>query len=219
MNLAFLLSLAVSIMLMLNLLRRRKYKVSAPKAAALSIGICVMGIMGTQILYYLENGSWSGKSFFGAVLFLPVLLYPIAKLAKMQLPVLLDYAVPPGVALLALFKFNCHIAGCCSGKVLKHTKEGIPIFFPSQLVEMAVAIVIMGFLLWLEYKGKLQYRIYPVTLLIYGSTRFILNYYRWEQRAFMFGLPPGNIWSLVSIAIGIIWLAVYDRRSRKKENL
>lgn len=208
MNTIVLAALCMAVMLFMNLKRGKKYNVSFRKAITLSVAMGVMGMIGTYILYFIENGGWGGQSFFGAMLFYPLLLYPVAILARMRLTRLLDYATPPGMAMLGLFKLNCSLVGCCGGVVLYHTTTGIPVFFPSQIVEMVIAFLMMSMLVYFEYKGKYDGALYAVTLIVYGASRFAINFLRWKQDEFLFGLPPGNIWSIVSIFIGIILFAI-----------
>lgn len=203
----------------LMLTRRRAYCLSLLKSVILIPPVAAMGFLGTKILYFIENGEWSGMSFFGAVLFFPVLLLPIAKIGKMGLSELLDLSTPPGLSLLAIFKLNCHIAGCCGGIVLWYTDEGKPVFFPSQLTEMAVSILLVIVLLVMEKRGRARGKLYPYCLLLYGTVRFIINWYRWDKTEFFLGLPAGNFWALCSIIMGSAWLVVhklvYDQSTEK----
>lgn len=197
------------------MLRRKKYNISIIKVFLLTFCVSGMGLLGTYILYYFENGIWYGRSFFGAVLFFPVLLLPVAWLFKVQLVDLLSYATIPGMALLAVYKYNCYVEGCCGGKVLWFSEEGIPTHFPSQLSEMLAAIIIVVILLFVEQKINLRKRIYPLCLIIYGFTRFILNYFRWEQPNYFLGLAPGAFWSVIAMIIGVTWL-VFDAIHKKQ---
>ena len=198
----------------LMLLRHKRYQVKMLPLVPLAVSVAAAGLLGTYIMFFIENGGWYGKSFFGAVLFFPILLFPVAKLFRMRLRQLLDLATPPGMALLAIYKWNCYQKGCCGGKAIWYSEAGVPVHFPSQLAEMASAIVIVIILLALERQEKYRDKIYPLCLLIYGGVRFILNYFRWERADFLFGLPAGNLWSLVSIGIGAVWLIVCRRREK-----
>lgn len=202
-------------MFLLLLLRHQKYRVKLWKIVPLTFCIAVMGLIGTRIMFFIENGAWYGKSFFGAVLFFPVLLLPVAFVFRMHILDLLDYATPPGVALLAIFKWNCYLDGCCAGKVLWYSEAGVPAYFPSQLVEMGTAITIAVILLLLEFAKKAKRKLYPICLIVYGLTRYALNHYRWDGREFLFGMPAGNLWSTVSIYIGSLWIVLAYFRNKK----
>lgn len=168
--------------------------------------VAYMGLLGTRIMFFIENGGWYGKSFFGAVLFFPILLLPVAWLFRMRLRTLLDYATIPGIGMLAIFKWNCYTDGCCGGKVLWYSEAGVPTHFPSQLAEMAAAIVLVIIFLFLERNKKLYGKIYPCFLIVYGLIRYVLNLYRLEQADFLFGMPAGNLWAVVSVLLGVAYL-------------
>lgn len=204
-----LLSLCAVLMLIMTATCRKRYHISLLKWIPLTICVGLMGYLGTYIMFYLENGTWYGQSFFGAVLFYPILLLPIAFVFTISLSDLLDYATPPGMAVLVLFKMNCYLGGCCGGRVLYFDENGIPVFFPSQIVELVCALILTIILVIFSYKKKFKGLIYPITLILYGGSRFILNFFRyeWSQREAMnFIMPMGNIWSLVAIMIGFVWL-------------
>lgn len=195
------------------------YNIKTQKLIPLSICILVMGVIGTHIMFFLENGAWYGRSFFGAVLFFPLLLFPISLLFRIDIIKLVDYATIPGMAALSLAKLNCYISGCCEGRVLWYTDLGAPVHFPSQLVEMSCAMIITLALLLFEKKRSCKGKIYPVCLIAYGILRFILNWFRWDRDPLFMGLSAGHIWSIVSIIIGFIWLGVrYIRITRKQQS-
>ena len=111
--------------------------------------------------------------------------------------------------MLALLKVKCRIDGCCYGKTF-HTRTG-GVQFPSQIIELIVAIVLMFVLIILLQKSKREGMIYPYYLILYGVTRFILNLFR-ETTPWIGPLPAGNFWSLISVGIGIIAIVVLKKR-------
>lgn len=215
MNSNLLIAVCLTLMLLFMLARRGMYHVSWIKIVPLAVCAAGMGLLGTYIMYFFENGIWYGKSFFGAVLFLPVLLLPLAWLFRVPLTDLLSYTTVPGVSLLAVYKWNCYLEGCCGGKTLWFSADGIPTHFPSQIAEMAAAVVITVLLLFLERKDRLRKKIYPICLLTYGTVRCVLNQFRWEQAPFVFGLTAGTFWSLAAILIGGIWIVIAAAWERK----
>ena len=202
--------LSVTTMFFLNYIRRKKYGYgSSLRCAFLTIMVAALGFLGTKIMFFVENGVWGGQSFFGAVLLFPAFLVLPAIIFKSSLLKLLDYETISGLSILIWFKLNCYISGCCGGKVLYYSSGGVPFFFPSQIVEMFVGLIIIVVLIIFEHKKIFTNRLYPLFLVMYGVTRLILNYFRWEEQAFVFGLTAGAFWSILSIAIGIVWLVVY----------
>ena len=206
----------LTLMFSLMFLRRKSYGVKGFLVPLLMISVAVMGLLGTRIMFFLENGAWYGKSFFGALLFFPILLLPVSWVFRIHLTDLLDYATPPGLAMLAMSKWNCLEKGCCGGKVLWYSAEGVPTHFPSQIVELCVAVLIMLLLLFMERKNLHRRSRYAVCLVVYGVLRFILNYFRWEQPEYVLGMAPGAFWSIVAILIGFSWVMVARRRRRNR---
>lgn len=218
MNGKMLLGICAVLLLVTTAIRRKKYQISLFRWIPLTIGVALMGLLGTYIMFFIENGVWYGQSFFGAVLFFPILLFPLAVVCRMSLLDLLDYATPPGIALLAPFKMNCYMGGCCGGRVLFFNENGIPTHFPSQIVEMIVAVCITIILLYLENMPKYKHKIYPICLILYGVTRFLLNWFRWEQEVVFLGLTAGASWAIISMIIGGIWLLIDKSWSCKEKN-
>lgn len=206
--------LCFSILVLLTFARRKKYKISIIKWIPVTVGIAAMGLLGTYIMFYIENGEWYGQSFYGAVLFFPGLLMPVAVLFRISVWDLLDFATPAGLALLAPFKLNCYLGGCCGGKVLFYDEHGLPTHFPSQIVEMFIAVVLVCMLLLIEKLPKCKHRIYSICIITYGAIRFGLNFFRLEQNDFLFGLPAGNLWSIVSVVFGILLWVIIARKEK-----
>lgn len=193
-------------MVLLFLFRRERYNIKMWGLFPLIPYVAFMGILGTKVLYFIENGTWYGQSFFGAVLLFPLFLLPGSLMFRIQLDRLLSYATPPGMAMLAICKFGCFLDGCCGGKVLWYTADGVPVHFPSQLTEMTVAVLLVLLLLFLETKQNMRDKIYPVCLVVYGVSRYILNWFRWERSPFVLNMSAGHFWAVVSVVIGSVWL-------------
>ena len=66
------------------------------------------------------------------------------------------------------------------------------------------------------FKGRL----YGVYFLIYGVLRFALNFLRRGTTPFVWIIPAGHFWSLISIGLGITWILLYrskEPQTPKKE--
>lgn len=167
--------------------------------------LTVLGVLGAKLMFLIESGFWAGTSFYGAMFFPPLFMVLLALLLRVPPLTLLDLCAPAECVMLALLKVLCLKNGCCGGRLLFTTASGGEIYFPSQIIELLNALVLMVMLLWLIRKGTWQGRIYPIYMLLYGITRFILNLLR-DTKPFLLGLPAGNFWSLVAIVIALIWL-------------
>lgn len=191
---------------------RRWYAFPVWKTALAAPILTVAGVAGVKILFFIENGNWSGLSFYGAVLLVPVIFLLVAKVLRLPYGELMDFCAPAEAAMLVIMKIQCEMTGCCGGRFLYFDKANNPVYFPSRMAELCTAIVIMVVLMLLMRKPKNRGKIYPLFLLIYGVSRFILNWFR-HTNPFIWILPAGNFWSLVAIGIGAVWLAKLKRKS------
>lgn len=209
--------LGTIMMLVVAFILKKDYELSPLKTVLISVSLTVVGVLSVMLMYFVENGKIGGVSFFGAVFFVPLLLYPVSLLLKMPYKEYLDISAPMVAIMLTVMKINCLIAGCCYGKVLYYDTESNPVRFPCQLSEMLVALII-ALILIICIKGKLlKSLIYPSFMVLYGVTRFILNFLR-ETNDFIFGLAIGNIWAIVATIIGVAWIALFYFFQRKKKN-
>lgn len=198
-------------MLISMLLRRKTYpEISIWKIPLISILLTLFGVLGAMLMFYVENGRFGGTSFFGAILFTPILMVIVKVFLKVPYGRLMDLCAPAECLMLAILKLDCLYTGCCSGRFL--TPLGFR--FPSQISELIASLVIMLVLMHLEKKPRHHRRIYAYYLVQYGVIRFILNVFRDRLTPFIGSLPPGHFWSLVSIVLGLLVMLVFTRRKR-----
>jgi len=194
-------------MLILMLLRRKTFpQIQLWKFPVISVLLTVAGVIGAMLMHYIENGEFGGTSLFGSIFFIPILFLPVLFL-RVPFSTLMDLCAPAECLMLVLMKLDCLLSDCCYGKYL----PALGFQFPSQIVEMLTFFVIMLLLLHLERSEKNRGRIYGHYLIIYGIARFILNWFRYGVKPFVWILPAGNFWSLVAIAAGLVWLAVVGK--------
>ena len=180
------------------------YRLNSAKRVILAVLLTIAGTLGTFLLYYVENGEFGGTSFFGAVFFVPILFIPVAKLLGIRYHALMDICAPAECMMLVVMKIQCYLTDCCSGVIFKI--QGQSFTFPSQLAELTNALVICVILLLLARKEKNRGKLFPIYMIIYGATRFVLNVFRKTKIVQVLFMPFGNFWSLVSIVVGVVWL-------------
>ena len=192
-------------MLPIALLFNRFYKLTVAQLSLFIILLTLTGLVGGAVMYFIENGSLGGFSFYGAIFLAPVQMYFLAKCFHISPVAVVDLCAPIGCIMLAIQKANCLRTGCCAGRIIARSATGSPIRFPSQILEGSAALIICLFLYWLVSTQKHRGRILPCFLILYGFSRFGLNLMRDTVPA-LFGLAVGNIWSIVSIVSGVILL-------------
>lgn len=197
----------------LQMVLRRKHfpEIAHWQLPVISILLTIAGVAGAMLMYFIETGNFGGTSLFGSIFFIPILLLPVMFLG-IRFSNLMDLCAPAECLMLVLMKLDCQISGCCFGKYL----PALGIQFPSQIIEMILFFVVMVLLLLLERKESNRGRIYGHYLVIYGIVRFILNWFRYGVEPFVWILPAGNFWSLVAIALGLIWLAAVKPKTTSR---
>ena len=189
--------------------------IPAWKRLAAAVILAVAGLAGAKLMAYIESGSFSGRSFFGAVFFVPLILWPTALALRIPPKDMLDISAPAECVMLALLKVDCAIEGCCRGRELGIAQDGTILRFPSQITECVAAMVLMLVLLWFLQRETSRGKIYFWYLVLYGATRFVLNLFR-ETEPFVWGLSAGNFWALIALLLGGAGLWWFHRLERRR---
>lgn len=202
-------------MILVSFIIYKDYSIPFWKALVGSILLTVIGFGSVKLMFFIENGEFSGVSFFGAMLFIPLFSIVVAKIIKVNYYVYMDIAAPSVAIMLALMKINCMISGCCQGMIIGYDSSSNPIRFPSQIVEFITALILCIILILLIKKKGYTTLIFPIFMVFYGSLRFLLNLFR-EAPEFFFGLPIGNMWAIITIMIGVVWFVLKFKVNNKK---
>lgn len=213
-NLSFLLFLAAGTLAMWipMLFMCRSYRIPVWKSPIIAVLLTLAGTIGTYLWFALENSFFGGTSFIGAIVFVPLAFLGIAKLLRVPYPYLMDFCAPAECIMLVLMKINCFRSGCCGGRELYVSAEGVSVYFPSQIAEAVNALLVFAVLMILAYRRKQRGLIYLWYLVLYGATRFILNWFRDGLTPFLIYLPIGNFWALCSLIVGTLMLVRVKRK-------
>lgn len=215
-ELIFYLSIGAAVMLIPILIQSIWYHVKWYKGILITILLTVAGTVGAYTMFFVENHWIGGTSFYGAVFLVPVLFLPLAKLLRMPYGTLMDLCGPAECVMLAIMKVQCLIGGCCGGR--ECSVAGVVFRFPSQIAELTNALVIMVVLMLLARKKNLRGFLYPCYMLLYGLTRFVLNFFRGDTSQFALGLTAGSFWSVCSVIIAVITLVWMIGKRKFKES-
>lgn len=191
------------------------YQIPIWKSSVISFTLVLDGLIGSHLWYFVENFSFGGRSFYGAIFLAPLIYWPVSRYLKVPYDYALDFCAPSGCLTLALVKIQCLRDNCCMGKFLYIDENHMFVFFPSQLVEMANFIILAVVLFFLSKKKSNHGKIFPIFLIFYGGTRFILDFFRGETTPYLLGLTAGSFWSACAFVIGIIWLCIANTRKSR----
>ena len=136
----------------------------------------------------------------------------------------------PGIALgHVIGRLGCLFAGCCFGRptsvpwaITFHsefaarnvgTPLGVPLH-PTQLYEAGAELLILGVLLAFERRGRtFPGRTFWGYMLLYGISRFIIEFYRGDARGMVGAFSTSQFVSLVIVPLSIVMLIVLGRRT------
>jgi phosphatidylglycerol:prolipoprotein diacylglycerol transferase len=134
----------------------------------------------------------------------------------------------PGIALgHVIGRMGCLFAGCCFGRpttapwaITFHnefaaqnvgTPLGVPLH-PTQLYEAGAELLILGFLLVLERRGRpYPGRTFWAYMLLYGISRFIIEMYRGDPRGMVGTLSTSQFVSILIVPLAVVMLVVLAR--------
>src|SRR5262245_45716372 len=136
----------------------------------------------------------------------------------------------PGIALgHVVGRLGCLMAGCCYGTPTSMpwaitftnplaasnvgTPLGIPLH-PTQLYDAGAELLILGVLLATERRGKpFEGRTFWLYMLLYGISRFIVEFYRGDDRGVIMGVSTSQFVSLLVVPLAIVMLLRLRRRA------
>jgi phosphatidylglycerol:prolipoprotein diacylglycerol transferase len=235
--------LAASYLLGLQLARSRakRWGLDSNRVLDLGIYIIIAALIGAKLLLLVVDFDQfrqapaeilslarSGGVFYGGLILAVVVAFWY--IHKHALPFWTTCDVfAPGIALGHVTgRLGCLAAGCCYGKPTElpwgitftnplaaenvGTPLGIPLH-PTQLYEAGAALVILGFLLTFERRGRpFAGRTFWAYMLLYAVSRFVIEFFRGDPRGMVFGvLSTSQFISLVLAPMSIGMLIYLSR--------
>jgi phosphatidylglycerol:prolipoprotein diacylglycerol transferase len=171
----------------------------------------------------------SGGVFYGGLILAVTVALWYMRRHRMPMWITCD-VFAPGIALgHAVGRLGCLAAGCCFGRptgvpwavTFTHPEAaanvGTPLnvpLHPTQLYESGAELLILVLLLATEKKGRpFAGRTFWLYLLLYGVSRFVIEFFRGDDRGLVFDLlPTSQFISLVLIPLSLVMLYVLSRR-------
>ena len=166
-----------------------RMKVKPLKSVLVVLIVYPIMVLWMFILCWADSGfqSFGGNNIVRVFVYVPVLAYPVAKLLKIDFKVICSMLSVGPLAVHAVSHFGCMFAGCCEGYP---SSWGLwnprfdEIRFPNQPLEALTAWAIIFFLL--IRAGRKKYvpdgREYPLMLVLFGSTRFLFEFLRNNEK-------------------------------------
>ena len=236
-----LLAAAYLLGLQFALMRAKARGLDPNRVMDLGIWIIVSALIGAKLLLlivewdtYGRNPSElmtlvrSGGVFYGGLIL--AVIVALWYLWRHRMPVWsVTDVFAPGIALgHVIGRMGCFFAGCCFGRetsvpwavtfTSQYAKQnvGTPLnvpLHPTQLYEAGAELLILGLLLLTERKGKpFPGRTFWGYMLVYGISRFIIEFYRGDVRGTVGMFSTSQFVSMLIVPLSIIMLIVLARR-------
>ena len=179
-------------------------------------------LLALNFFILLAGWAFSGFTHFGdkniviGYPFVPWMTMILARWMKDDWRRMLDFMAPAFPLTQVAAKIACCFAGCCFGFPMEHGLWN-PVFqqtlFPVQLLEGLVALIVCVLCVLYAHRTRFRAdgRVYPLFLILFGGTRFFLEFLRLNLKLF-WGISELALWALLMVLIGTIWLL----RGRRK---
>lgn len=201
----------------------QKMKISALKSALLVVCGFSLSYIFMLIFYWVQTGfrTFGGQNNATVFIYFPLLYRIPAKLMKIDFKKQCSILAVGAPLTQAVGHIGCIFPGCCEGYPVAwglYNARYDNYVFPNQLLEAIVAFVITFFFIWKDKKNNFipDSRNYPLMLIMYGSTRFILEFLR-NNRKILFGCSPVSFHALFMVLVGIVALFVIDKKEKRNE--
>ena len=240
MTLMIILGAAIALALVLLFLKTRKeVKTNYLDLAIVIVFTVLIGIVGTILFENIyeaikhavlgEPQKWTwAMTFYGGLIFgvgAFLLMYRFYYL-KHNEPIIKEILriAPAAISLGHAFgRIGCLLSGCCYGVecddwyaiYLPGHAHGT---FPTQVIEMIFLFVLAGVLTLLAFKKISDYT-FPIYMVSYGVFRFIIEFFRGDERGQLEGLSPSQYICILLIAGAGVLFYFYKTKIFKKEEV
>ena len=230
-----LLALAYLAALQFAVVRARRRGLDGTKVMDLGIYLIIAALVGAKLMLVLVDFNYfrqnprellslvrAGGVFYGGLIFAFVVGLWLVRRYRLPVWKAAD-AYAPGIALgHVIGRLGCLLAGCCYGKpttaawgitfnnplasVNVGTPLGVPLH-PTQLYDAGAELAIMILLLVTERKGRtFEGRTFWLYMLLYGVSRFIVEFYRGDDRGIILGVSTSQFVSILVVPLAILML-------------
>lgn len=180
---------------------REVLDLSASYILVITAAYTIMDAVCVKLFAVLEHWDLSavtGMSLFGAVFFMPGVIWALAKICHVKPGLLFDISTPGFIFMFMCGRINCLICGCCYGTYLTDTLR-----WPVREGEIALYVILLIIFCVRLKKKQFTGTYYPVFLISYGIFRFAAEFVRYyEDQPYLW--HRGHLCALIALAAGII---------------
>jgi len=233
-----LLAVAYLAALQLAVVRARRIGLDGSRVMDLGIYLIISALVGAKLMLVLVDFNYflaqpaellslvrAGGVFYGGLIAAVAVALLLVRRYGLPMWTTADLFAP-GIALgHVIGRLGCLLAGCCYGRPTDlpwaltftdpvafsnvGTPLGVPLH-PTQLYDAGAELVIMLLLLATEKKGRVfAGRTFWFYILLYGVSRFFIEFYRGDDRGAVAGLSTSQFISIVAVPLALamlVWL-------------
>jgi phosphatidylglycerol:prolipoprotein diacylglycerol transferase len=229
--------------LQMAVVRARRRGLDGTKIMDLGIYLIIAALVGAKLMLVVVDFDYfrnqprellslvrAGGVFYGGLIAALVVALLLVRRYQLSMWTTADL-MAPGIALgHVVGRFGCLLAGCCYGRPTDvpwgivftdpaaaanvGTPLGIPLH-PTQLYDAGAELLILVFLLATERKGHpFPGRTFWLYMLLYGVSRFVVEFFRGDERGMLMGLSTSQVVSLVVVPLSLVMLMRLAARHR-----
>lgn len=217
----------------------KRYGFSKRKALLLGVIAIAVDYFAIMLLTWIENGfkAFGAQNAVRVFVFNPLFIWIVSRLFKVDYRKYCDFNAFPGMVWYGLGHLACLTTNCCRGFAYH---EGTFLYkvaylltgtnmLPQQILESVGALLIAAILYGISRKRKFQTNgyMYYLMLILYGSQRFIAEFFRDNKKIIVFGdmvsadgvigLSSLSLWALAMFVEGVILLTITVLVDRKRK--
>lgn len=213
---------------------RKRVPFSEDDLLTMAIYAILGGFLGAKLLYwiveldqiladphFLLETLTSGFVFYGALILGVAAIWLFTRKRKQPFLAYIDLVMPSFILAQGFGRIGCFCAGCCYGAPSdcalavvypagSSAPAGIPLL-PTQLFESAFCILFAAVLVFLFRKQKRNGKTSAWYLIGYGVWRFIIEFFRSDDRGTVGALSTSQFISIFTVLAGIVLLVLVLR--------
>lgn len=221
--------------LQLAVVRARRQGIDGAKIMDLGIYLIIAALVGAKLMLVIVDFNYyvsqpreifslvrAGGVFYGGLIAAVAVSLWLVRRYGLAMWTTADLFAP-GIALgHVIGRLGCLLAGCCYGRPtdlpwgitftdpLAASNVGTPLnipLHPTQLYDAGAELLIMVLLLATERKGKtFAGRTFWLYVLLYGVSRFIVEFFRGDERGGLMGLSTSQFISVLAVPLAVVML-------------
>ena len=178
----------------------------------------VVALLFDYLLIWITSKIFGGFNLVRSVSVLPLAYLLEAKVFGKPFRELTDFLSPLGVTCFGITHFGCMFPGCCHGYPSPwgiYSNVAETVCFPVQPIEAVVSLGIGGLMYYMVKQKKQKGLLVFWMMTLFGSTRFILEFFRDNEKVFL-NISELALHALLTFIVGVVMLVVLKRFDKKE---